>query len=185
VWEGKERAGKTAGSIYWLANRQVPGDISKLNLGLFLFSLDNLVAAGGDNAQLLLVVAILQLEHWSNSALLVILDGQEYIFDCKSSLHVTKSVTSLPVTAEAKAAEAAASAYYSPVNPHNVYMPTVGSSVILGLQCEPRCVLSPQERSTFPSRKLVPAKMSFHKDFLFTRVRILYKYKRFRSAVLC
>lgn len=28
-------------------------------------------------------------------------------------------------TAEAKAAEAAASAYYSPGNPHNVYMPTV------------------------------------------------------------
>lgn len=28
-------------------------------------------------------------------------------------------------TAEAKAAEAAASAYYNPGNPHNVYMPTV------------------------------------------------------------
>lgn len=27
-------------------------------------------------------------------------------------------------TAEAKAAEAAASAYYNPGNPHNVYMPT-------------------------------------------------------------
>lgn len=29
------------------------------------------------------------------------------------------------LTAEAKAAEAAASAYYNPGNPHNVYMPTV------------------------------------------------------------
>lgn len=30
-------------------------------------------------------------------------------------------------TAEAKAAEAAASAYYNPDNPHTVYMPTVGT----------------------------------------------------------
>lgn len=29
------------------------------------------------------------------------------------------------LAAEAKAAEAAASAYYNPGNPHNVYMPTV------------------------------------------------------------
>ena len=91
------------------------------------------------------VVAILQLEHWSNSALSVTLEGQEYVeflFDSKSSLCVTKSVTFLSVTAEAKAAEAAASAYYSPVNPHNVYMPTVGSCIILGLRCEPKCVFS-------------------------------------------
>lgn len=91
------------------------------------------------------VVAILQLKHLSNSALLVTLDGQEYaevLFDCKSSLHVTKSVTSLSVTAEAKAAEAAASAYYSPVNPHNVYMPTVSSCIFLVLHCEPKCVFS-------------------------------------------
>lgn len=83
------------------------------------------------------VVAVLQLKCWSNSALLVTLAGQEYVeflFQCRSS--VTKSVTSLSVTAEAKAAEAAASAYYSPVNPHNVYMPPVSSSVILGLRCE-------------------------------------------------
>lgn len=31
--------------------------------------------------------------------------------------------------AEAKAAEAAASAYYNPGNPHNVYMPTVSGSL--------------------------------------------------------
>lgn len=66
----------------------------------------------------------------------------DFLFDCKSSLCVTKSVTSLPVTAEAKAAEAAASAYYSPVNPHNVYMPSVSSSVILALQYEPKRVFS-------------------------------------------
>lgn len=91
------------------------------------------------------VTAVSQLKHWSNSALLVTLDGQEYVeflFDCKSSLPVTKSVTSLSVTAEAKAAEAAASAYYSPVNPHNVYMPTVSSCIIPVLQCEPKCVFS-------------------------------------------
>lgn len=33
------------------------------------------------------------------------------------------------LTAEAKAAEAAASAYYNPGNPHNVYMPTVSGLV--------------------------------------------------------
>lgn len=33
----------------------------------------------------------------------------------------------LAFTAEAKAAEAAASAYYNPDNPHTVYMPTVGA----------------------------------------------------------
>lgn len=32
------------------------------------------------------------------------------------------------LTAEAKAAEAAASAYYNPGNPHNVYMPTVSGA---------------------------------------------------------
>lgn len=39
------------------------------------------------------------------------------------------------LTAEAKAAEAAASAYYNPGNPHNVYMPTVsgGLSGVVGL----------------------------------------------------
>ena len=38
------------------------------------------------------------------------------------SLGLVPSVCVL--TAEAKAAEAAASAYYNPGNPHNVYMPT-------------------------------------------------------------
>lgn len=93
----------------------------------------------------MVVVVILQLKHWLNSALLVALDGQEYVeflFDCESSLHVTKFVTSLSAPAEAKAAEAAASAYYSPGNPHNVYMPTVSSGGVLVLQWEPKCVLS-------------------------------------------
>uniref|UniRef100_F7CYM0 WW domain binding protein 2 n=1 Tax=Macaca mulatta TaxID=9544 RepID=F7CYM0_MACMU len=38
-------------------------------------------------------------------------------------------VPSTPAAAEAKAAEAAASAYYNPGNPHNVYMPTTLPSV--------------------------------------------------------
>lgn len=124
-------SGRTAVSIYLLANRQVPGDISKLNLGLFHFRLDNLVATVRDNAQL--CCSYFATQHWSNSALLVTLDDQEYVeflFDCRSFLCVTKSVTSLSATAEAKAAEAAASAYYSPVNPHNVYMPTVSSCIV-------------------------------------------------------
>lgn len=33
------------------------------------------------------------------------------------------------LVAEAKAAEAAASAYYNPGNPHNVYMPTVSGDM--------------------------------------------------------
>lgn len=97
------------------------------------------MATGRDNAVIVFVVAVLQLKCWSNSALLVTLAGQEYVeflFECRSSVCVTKSVTSLSLTAEAKAAEATASAYYSPVNPHNVYMPPVSSCVILGLQCE-------------------------------------------------
>jgi len=49
--------------------------------------------------------------------------------DYKNSLCATKFVSSVSVTAEAKAAEAAASAYYNPVNPHNVYMPTVSAEI--------------------------------------------------------
>lgn len=45
-------SGKTAVSIYLLANKQVPGDISKWNLGLLHFRLDNPVATGRDNTQL-------------------------------------------------------------------------------------------------------------------------------------
>lgn len=46
--------------------------------------------------------------------------------DYKNSLCATKFVSSVSVTAEAKAAEAAASAYYNPVNPH---MPTVSAEI--------------------------------------------------------
>lgn len=39
------------------------------------------------------------------------------------------------LAAEAKAAEAAASAYYNPGNPHNVYMPTVSRARARAARC--------------------------------------------------
>lgn len=70
------------------------------------------------------------------------------------------------MTAEAKAAEAAASAYYNPVNPHNVYMPTVSSSIIfLSAWVFAVCKTSPR----FHQGNWSMLKSSFWKGFLLMR----------------